>query len=333
MARIASALLILLLILGGVYLYFLAPSGMEKEGDKAYQAQKYADAALKYTAALAKTGTPFSKERLLFKTGNAWNLQGERERALDFYMLILRNNPDSVYRSRIEEHLKEQQQTLARQTRRDGVSTLDLSFLNQSEAKSLVQIKTERDQIYLELLDRLIRPGTSAVDYETLELYRTFQKARSRFDSALEGASEQRVTVLRKGGPELHLVLVQFAEEFQEELQAQSGPQKVFWHGKPNLAEALEDAGRIKADGFFIQLQDSDWASAGVMLPRLVEVFQKSKIFLVFVDTMKNTEELDQFAESLETEVRWLKCVDGVPACMQSLQGLSQRKSLWQLNG
>jgi tetratricopeptide (TPR) repeat protein len=335
-ARILSFLLLIGLLLFAIWLYLVSPSAHEKLGDQAMQDQDYASASMYYSRAMNEGKTSFGKERVLFKLGNSFRIQGERERAFDFYFMLLRLNKDSAYKERIEEFLREQKGHLALENNQDKVE-IDWSFLNQkSGPMTLEQQKQKRDQLYRMLIDRLSTSGATVMAYETLELYRAFQKSSQEF---LELRLRESDTLPQKvvSRQTRNLVFVGFSEDWTSQWNSLSPVTAVEWKSLQEPTDLIEQAETLRPQGIFIYMEPSRRPSDLIQLPRLADLYENSKFFLVFVDSLMNESqsdlELDAMVEEMQhPKLRWFRCQD-VSDCRGYMRDLVDLRSLWQSNG
>ncbi|MBW7875464.1 MAG: hypothetical protein H3C47_05720 [Candidatus Cloacimonetes bacterium] len=336
-ARILSFVFLIALLLFVVWMYLVSPSAHEKLGDQAMQSQDYVSASMYYSRALNEGKTSFGKERVLFKLGNSFRIQGERERAFDFYFMLLRLNKDSAYKQRIEEFLKEQKGHLAMENNQDRVD-IDWSFLNQTKGPmTLLEQKQKRDKLYRMLIERLSGSGTNqALAYETLELYREFQKSSQQYIESKEQESQKLPQKVMSMATR-HLVSVGFLKEWMAEMHSLSPVTAVQWNNLQEPGELIELAESIKPDAIFIYMEASRRQSDLIQLPRLADLYENSKFFLVFVDSLMNESYSDSELAGLvsefgHTKLRWFRCQD-LADCKGYLRDLVDLRSLWQSNG
>ncbi len=325
MKRVFSGLVFLSLVFLGVYLYLLSPSAAEKEGDRLYQAQDFAGAGLAYTRSLAVSSTSFASERVLFKAGNAYRLASERDRAFDFYLKLLREYPDSVYKPRIQEFLKEEQKNLTATA--PGKIQLDLSFLQKKPA-SLEEMKGTRDQIYLSLLQVLTQEGSLPQDFEVRQLYQELKKA----DLVLEESRSVQATSRLSQVAEikrLHLAFLTGQASFEQ------GFKSLDFVIKPKAAFYAEPVALIQAslqnlDGLFFFASLSSWKGNVVHLQRLAEVYENTKIFVILVEeSLDSTQSAELDKDLSDLKLKYLVCKDE-SNCLEQMHDLIQVRSLWQ---
>lgn len=328
-------LLVFALLLGllwlGYWFYQVAPSDFENEGDAFMQTQDYSQASLMYARALKDSRASYSEERVLFKLGNSYRIQGERDRAFDFYFMLLRQNPNSIYKERIEEYLREQKGLLTSNAENLTVE-IDWSFLqNSQEAVTLEQVVEQRHRIYRHLLDKIMASAGGGASYEALELYSAFRKNEVQLLELKEQKGRElsvQATTIR---PRL-ISLVAADEDTIEKIRKSDLPFPLKVDALATLDDVFAYSSSNQAvEGLFLFLRPEDMAMAEIHVPRIGDLYENSKIFLIFVDEGEQ-EQLGESPLVKDSRFRWFSCSDSED-CVHTIRDSLRLKSLWQSNG
>ena len=328
MKKLWVTLGLLLVVLVATYFYFFAPSLTEREGDKLYQAQNYAGSMLQYTRALASKPPHFKAERLLFKLGNSARQSGQRERATDFYFKILRDNPDSIYRDRIQSFLRLETQDFKEQSLSKPYQ-LNLESLRQGKVEGLSELKQQRDRLYSHLVMALSRMD-GGMNFEVKSLYRDFKMIETEFNSKLESVSLDRPQKARKR-LERRLAIVGFPTETADALRKHESVFSLRVMEASNISELFAKGGEQIPQSVFMSIQGVNHTNFSLNLRRLLDYSEKTKIFLL-IDDNEGEGIGDGLPEPLPTRVHILRCRSG-EVCRQEIQNVMHSRHLWQSNG
>ena len=329
MTKILSALVILTIVLGALYLFLLSPSGVERNADSKYQDKDFRASILLYTRALAENRLSFKAERLLFKLGNAYRLGGQRERALDFYIKILRDNPDSVYRERIQGLLKVETEEIQGLAEVESTYTIDLSSFQGPVPEDIVKLKSQRDLLYLQLV-KAISSSRGGLGYELLSAYKRFQELDEGYQQRRSSDLTTHTSIIRRKAIR-NLALVGMADDAGAGLKKEESVYTLAITQKDSIQELLQSPSNFPLDAVFVRVHGIPSTKFHLNASRLFDLFEKAKIFLLFDDNGTEPREVD-LGEYLQKNTFVLECEDDKECRMRILEALHLR-SIWQSNG
>ena len=329
MKRNISIVIVILLFIGGFYIFLLAPSKSERSGDKKYEKKDYRGSIVLYTQALSQNQVSFNQERLLFKLGNAYRLVGQKDRALDFYMKILRDNPDSVYRERIQGLLTLEVTEFQQITEDTQAHVVDLAPFKGPLPENIVTLKARRDALYLELI-RGISTMEGALDMSLVEAFKRFKDMNKHYHSKKIEFSSEQVEII-KSGVSRSLALISMGEGVGDRLRKQELVYDLQLYELDSIEEILQLASDTKLDGVFIRLEEIVDTKTTLNLSRLLDLFEKAKIFLL-LDDSSTVKEKFELSEKLSERIYLLSCNEE-ENCRGRILEVLRLRSLWQSNG
>lgn len=310
------------------YLWMSRRGEFETAGDEEYQKGEYRNASIQYTRSLAKNQGGFKEERILFKLGNSYRQLGESQRAFDFYLKILRENEDSVYRDRIQAFLRSETKVIQAEASVGDVQ-LDLSFLQEKRELSLIEWKQRRDKIYKMMIQALaqnVRPDS----YEMRQLYQEFSKTQESYFQQIErGVRELPKTQVRL--EQKRVALVGLPENAASELMKEELPYHWIVDQNQYLTDLFDSREQNPLDAILVYSDRESLTNLVINLERLYEFHEKAKVFLLFDDNSQEELESRLRAQILR-RAKIVRC-SSPQDCTNNSRLLLQRRSLWQSGG
>lgn len=329
MKRNISILVVILIILGALYILLLAPSGSERDGDQKYQDKDYRGSIILYAQALKQNQIAFTKERLLFKLGNAYRLVGQKDRSLDFYMKILRDNPDSVYRERIQGLLTMEVTEFQDITEYTEGYVVDLKPFEGPLSANIATLKARRDALYLELI-KGISTMKGTLDLSLMEAYKHFKEMNKNYQSKKQEYSAEQVELI-KSKAKRTLALIAMGKDAGDRLKKQEPVYDLQLIELDSLDEILQLPSETNIDGVFIRLEEIIDTKIDLNLSRLLDLFEKAKVFLL-LDDSSTVREKYELPETLSERIYLLSCNEE-ENCRGRIIDVLRLRSVWQSNG
>jgi len=329
MKRNLSILLLFLILGAGLYMYLLSPSSTERQGDENYQKKDFRASIIFYTKALAQNQVSFKKERLLFKLGNAYRLGGQRERALDFYMKILRDNPESVYRERIQGLLTVEASEIQDLAEDAETYVVDLSSFQGPIPEDIRTLKAQRDSLYLQLV-KAISTARGELSYGLVAAYKRFQEMNRDYQNKKTSFATKRIGQVRSK-IQRSLALVSMEEGDGQKLKARESVYSLAIMEFDSLDEMLQLPSDTVLDAVFIRVSGIPDTKTYLNTSRLLDLFEKAKVFLL-LDDSSTEEEKYTLPENLQERTFVLLCKEE-DNCRGRISEVLHLRSIWQSNG
>jgi tetratricopeptide (TPR) repeat protein len=326
--KILSILLFLIVILGIWYWMKVAPSSAESHADQAFVAKNYDQASMMYSQALLSEKSSWRKERLLYKLGTAYRFQGEKERALDFFMKVLREYPSSSYKDRIEQMLRDETGIVAALSQPMDLMDADfqIELPDLEKAQKLVEIKQEKDKVYLQLVNALSKVRDE-VPYELLQLYNGYKVLQKRFNEQIVVEQNNRLKDIKKRQQRI-VFLIGFTEELTKKLKKSENMYEVVTRSFQDMASALINDSGLKPGIVVTRMPDStDMERISIEISRLLEVYESSHIFVMVPQEQEVP--ADAFSD-LSAERFRLLVTGGEEDNVATIRGMLHIRNLWQ---
>ncbi|MCJ8345713.1 hypothetical protein MJH12_09245 [bacterium] len=321
------------LVLFGIYLYLISPSAMEKQADKFYQESRYDDAAHFYQLAFREGNVSFKKERILFKIGNAYRLAGERDRSFDFYFMVLQENTSSVYKSRIQEFLREESEDVIESMALNDNFEVNLDFLRDAQELSLQETLLKRDELYKILLMAVMNDNSN-LSYQLKDVYRGYKKLQINLAKVKQEASIQ-ITAKRLKRVRRELLLIGLGESLKEKLLASGYNYNLVIHQISSGHDVIDLQDKIDPQAIYISFQQ-EVSSMGsdnflTFLERLYDSYENTKIFLMIDDS--NNEGLSEILDSWDKEGLYTLVFQDQDELKSKIKQSLKARFIWQSNG
>jgi tetratricopeptide (TPR) repeat protein len=301
----------------------------EKEAERFLQSGDYEKAVVYYTRALAANNSRRREERILYKLGLSCRNAGEKERSLDFFMRLLSLNPDSSYRSGIQNILRSDADGESGFARpEDLYRPYTPEEVVVPQGMTLVQAKSERDNLYRALVGELLQINNGKISHRSLDLWRNLRKMQLEYEKLIKEGLDVRVAELRRIETR-NIYFIGLPEEMGKSL---SSSEKVF-HLSISHFETVFDALNagdpgFSPDGVFLNIADLSEERLRISVERFLDFYKNAKLFLIFVDnqTAVDTSLVSSFPED---RVRFLSVAEIGEDLRHSIGEILHVRSLW----
>ncbi|PCJ20588.1 MAG: hypothetical protein COB02_03445 [Candidatus Cloacimonadota bacterium] len=333
MKNIVVGIFSIILVLVCVYLYLISPSSMEKKADKFYQDSKYEDAAHFYQLAFTEGNISFKKERILFKLGNSYRLSGETDRSFDFYFMVLQENKSSVYKSRIQEFLRGENEGSFQLDVASQNIEVDLSFLNSTTELSLKGTLDKRDEIYKVLL-LAISNDNANLSYQLKDIYRAFKKLQLKVkEKKIEAAV--KISIKKSIKDKREMLLIGLEDTLKVELKQMRSNYKLIIHQLESGNDIVTLKNDIFPQAIYVSFSQ-EYASMGsdnflTFLERLYDSHENAKIFLMIDDS--NKEGLSEILDSWDKDGLYTLVFQDQDELVSKIKESLKARFIWQSNG
>ncbi|MCO4781960.1 MAG: hypothetical protein KC646_06505 [Candidatus Cloacimonetes bacterium] len=333
MKKVGIGLFLLLLVALCGYLYLSSPSTLEKQADKFYQSSQYDDAAHYYQLAYAEGNLSFKKERILFKIGNAYRLAGERERSFDFYFMVLQENKNSVYKSRIQEFLRDDGSVDDSSIAFQQDIEVDLDFLKDTDQLSLKETIEQRNKLYKILVMAVVSDNLN-LSYQLKDLYKGFKKLQIKVDKSKKQAA---ISLFKKRlkRDRREMLFIGFEKELKQALISSSSNYKLIIHEIESANEVIDLKADIQPQAVYISYQN-EFSSMGAdnfitFLERMSDSYENTKFFLMIDDS--SSEGLSEILKSVDDQRVFTLLFQDQKELRSKIKQSLKARFLWQSNG
>lgn len=333
MKKLGIGLFLLLLFALCGYLYLSSPSALEKQADKFYQNSQYDDAAHYYQLAFAEGNLSFKKERILFKIGNAYRLSGEKERSFDFYFMVLQENKSSVYKTRIQEFLRDSDEVDDTSVALHQKIEVDLDFLKEDTELSLRKVVEQKNKLYKILVMAVVSDNLN-LSYQLKDLYKGYKELQLKLQkSKIETSALLSQKRLQRDRREM--LFIGLESELKQELVVSSPNYNLVIHEIDSSNDIIDLKSEISPQAIFIAYQ-SEFSSLGVdnfitFLERMYDSHENAKVFLMIDDS--NSEGLSEILNSVDDQRVFTLLFQDQKELRSKIKESLKARFLWQSNG